>query len=204
MALKYLWKTWVSTDAQKLPERDEKMLVCDAIMGEVDYYIKESEQIQREKEQEERRRKTGVDYSWLVSTAPKTYEIPQLERLELEELCCQVKAIETSKILSLFRDTLLNEPKPYEIPRIMRACITQILQQRPKEESISEWVTRRTGSLVSVKIRPSHKVTPVADVEDPDADRRISGSTCSFNSNATEESFTLRTISSPELDDDIV
>ena len=43
-----------------------------------------------EKEKEEKRIKSGVDYSWLMAAKPKIYQIPQLERLQLEELCLKV------------------------------------------------------------------------------------------------------------------
>ena len=161
--LKSIWKSMVP-ETHKVPGRDEKTLVMDTLMSELEYHIKELEAMAREKEQNERRRATGVDYSWLISAPPKSYEIPQLERLELEELCYKVKPEETGKILSLFRDTLYNDPPPKDLPRILKSCISQIIEQRPKEETLTEWVTKRTLSLTRMRthtrISPSHFVDP--------------------------------------------
>ena len=57
--------------------------------------MQEAEAIIREREMEKRREKNGgVDYSWLVSDHPKPYEMAQLERLELEELCFKVSILD--------------------------------------------------------------------------------------------------------------
>lgn len=162
---KSLLKPWAGGDNQKPPERDAQVMVTDSLMIELEFHIKETEKISRDREQEIRRQQTGVDYSWLVTAPVKSYEIPQLKRLELEELCYQVKPEECGKVISLFRDSVLNEPSVKEMPRIMKACIQQILDQRPKEETLTEWVTKRTVSLTNIKLRPQTKITPT-EIED--------------------------------------
>lgn len=158
-SLKSLWKPW-SGDSSKPPEKDERTSIAESLLLELEYHMKESEQMAREKEQEQKRRQTGVDYSWLISSPAKPYEIPQLERLELEDLCYQVKPKECSKVITLFRDSLLNDPKVSEMPKIFKACIRQVMEQRPKEETLTEWVVKRTVSLSSLKLRPVSKITP--------------------------------------------
>ena len=91
--LRSLWRRggeWVTGEPGRLPERDEHMVVADSLMAELEFHVKELNRILHEREREERRTKTGVDYNWLIAAAPKAYEIPQLERLELEELCLKV------------------------------------------------------------------------------------------------------------------
>lgn len=158
--LKTALKSLMSQDQKTLPERDEKTMVADSLMSELEYNIKELEKLNYQRQQEENRRKTGVDYSWLITTTPKGFEIPQLERLELEELFYQIKPEECGKILTLFRDALLNEPRPCELPSLIKSCARQIVQQRPKEHSLTEWVTQRTMSLASLKGRHGAKVVP--------------------------------------------
>lgn len=164
-SLKSIWKPW-SGDTSRPPERDERMMVADSLLLELEFHMKEGEQIAKEKEQEERRQQTGVDYSWLISAPVKPYEIPQLERLEIEDLCYQVKPSESGKVVTLFRDSILNEPKVSEIPKIFKACIRQVIEQRPKEETLTEWVVKRTVSLSSLKLRPVSKITPFDEKED--------------------------------------
>lgn len=171
--LKSVWKSLVSHDQTKPPGRNEKSMVADSLMSELDYNIKELEKIFNQKELDKTRQKTGVDYSWLVTTTPKGYQIPQLERLELEELFYQVKPEECGKILTLFRDTLLNEPQPSQLPSLLKACVRQTIQQRPKDQSVTEWLTQRTMSIATLKGRHAAKVTPSTDERDPENNHDI-------------------------------
>ena len=123
----------------------------------------------------------GVDYSWLMETpARPSYEIPQMERLELEELCYQIEGVECTKVIALFRqalaarkaasdcaadtalETLSSSPssdsdqacssrtRPEDLPYLLRSCVRQVLDMRPAPESLSDWVARRTPSLASL------------------------------------------------------
>ena len=160
-------------------------MVMESLILELDCQCKELDKANRDREQEERRKQTMVDYSWLISSPKKNYEIPQLERLELEELCYHVKPSECGRIITAFRDCLLNEPKVYELPRLMKACIRQVLDQRPKEESLTEWVSKKTASLTNMKLRPQTKIVPfAADMEDVE-----SQSTTSTESESRTQSF---------------
>lgn len=78
-------------ELRRLPGRNEHDNVVDALLSELDMHIKELERYYREKELEERRLRTGADYSWLISYNSKSYEMPQMERLELESLCYKVR-----------------------------------------------------------------------------------------------------------------
>ena len=139
----------------------------ESLVLELESQCRDLEKMYRDRELEEKRKQTMVDYSWLISSPQKHYEVPQLERLELEELCYNVKPSECGKIISSFRDSLLNEPKVSDLPRIMKACVHQALDQRPKEETLTDWVSKKTASLTSMKLRPQSKVMPfAADMDD--------------------------------------
>ncbi|ESO82685.1 hypothetical protein LOTGIDRAFT_97918, partial [Lottia gigantea] len=130
-------------------------VVSDTLMSELEFHIKLLDNVNREEENEEECKSRGVDYSWLVTSNKKGYSIPQLERLELEELCCKVHCHECGKVINLFRDALIRKPLVQEVPAIMRACISQIMEQRPQEESLKQWLTRRTSSLSNLRLRSS-------------------------------------------------
>lgn len=114
----------------------------------------------------------GVDYTWLMESQPKSYEIPQMERLELEELCYKVSGSECTQVISLFRDAMLRSPPMEDLPYIMRSCVRKILDERPVPETLTEWVTRRTQSIANfsafsnLRLKPSGKVVPSVEVED--------------------------------------
>ncbi|PVD24339.1 hypothetical protein C0Q70_14820 [Pomacea canaliculata] len=142
-------------ELRRLPGRNEHDNVVDALLSELDMHIKELERYYREKELEERRLRTGADYSWLISYTPKSYEMPQMERLELESLCYKVTPEECGKIISQFRSAMTGEPAIGELGRIMRCCILQ-------------WMTRQAHSLTSFRLKPPTRVGPSAkniDVE---------------------------------------
>ncbi|KAK3579090.1 hypothetical protein CHS0354_029949 [Potamilus streckersoni] len=175
LPFKSLWRAW-SSENTRPPERDEHVVVIDSILLELEFHIKELEKVTREEEQEKRRKETGVDYSWLISVPPKTYEIPQLERLEIEELCYKIRSYECGKVISLFRDAILNEPQVQELPKILKACLRQVFESRPKEESLRDWVVRRTSSLSSLRLRPPSRVSPCtadSDIESQSDDAHI-------------------------------
>ncbi|XP_060079214.1 protein RD3-like [Ylistrum balloti] len=196
--LKSVWNK-LTADPNRPPERNQQSQVSDSLMNELDFQIKELEKLERENDQEKQRRETGVDYSWLISAPTKYYEIPQLERLELEGLCYQVKPEETGKVLNLFRDALFNEPKPSELSRIMRACIRQTLEQRPKEESLAAWVTKRSLSLGSLRIRPiSSKVSPSPGSGNVQVDPEMQATTTVPHSYRSNAFYGGRAVSLPE------
>lgn len=100
-----------------------------------------------------------------MTTISKSYEMPQVERLELEDLCGKVRPSESGTIITHFRELLSREPPVQEVPRILRSVILTTLQGRPKEETVSEWVTKRTKSLTSLKPH-STKIMPLGGDDD--------------------------------------
>lgn len=82
---------WLRGENFHVPERNSDMDLVDSLLGELDFQIKKLEWIRREQEAEERRLQTGADYSWLVTHWPKSYELPAMQRLELEQLCHKVR-----------------------------------------------------------------------------------------------------------------
>ena len=149
-------KSWSSDGVP--PEKPEHMVVSESLLMELDFQIQEAEEAMRERTQQDRIKETGVDYSWLVTKAPKSYEIPELERLELEELCMKVKAVECGKVINNFRTALSREPKIQDISKIFKAVIIQLLDVRPKEDTMSEWMIKGLGKLRKPSIA---KVMPV-------------------------------------------
>lgn len=170
MTLRNLWRRSMgSGEVYKPPEKDEHMVACDTLMSELDFHIRELDNFRQEQEQEERRLKTGVDYSWLIESHPKTYEIPPMERLELEELCYKVTGSECSRIISHFRDAVSQNARVEDLPYIMRSCVRKVLDERPLQESLAEWVSRRTQSIANfsvLRLKSSSKVMPSCEAED--------------------------------------
>ncbi|XP_038069515.1 protein RD3-like [Patiria miniata] len=143
----------------KLSEKNEASVVRDCLMAELEYQMRERQHAKWQ-EEEDRKKKQGVaDYSWLVSTPPKYFTPPQLQVLQLEELCGDVRSTETGRIINRFRDVLAREPQVEEIPLLLNAVMHQVIQERPQEETLSEWVAKRTSSLT--RLRNNVRVSPL-------------------------------------------
>ncbi|CAD5119252.1 unnamed protein product [Dimorphilus gyrociliatus] len=141
-------------------EKPQSTIIMESLFMELEFHIRELEEQEREQEKQERRKKTGVDYSWLVTSTPKRYEISHIDRMELEEFGRQVQPVECSKVIALFRDAIAAERDYTKLAGLLKTCIKQVLEGRPKEETMSEWMHK---SLVNLKkIAPSAKVTPIS------------------------------------------
>ncbi|GAB1606801.1 protein RD3-like [Argonauta hians] len=146
-------------------DKDWQCVVAESLMFELDMQVRNLEQHYWELEQEERRAQTGVDYSWLISNDNRCFQIAHSERMQLHNLSQLVKPEECSAIIKSFRTCLLQEPPLSEVAALFKQCITQTLEERPKEETFTEWVSTRTASMISSMklLRPSHQVSPISD-----------------------------------------
>lgn len=85
------WFGWGGSEPQyRSSRREPSEVVTDTLMLELSWQLKEAERLQRERDSEYRRLKTGVDYSWLMSTPRSSFDISAGERHALEELCAKV------------------------------------------------------------------------------------------------------------------
>ncbi|ETE73092.1 Protein RD3, partial [Ophiophagus hannah] len=83
------WFGW-NEPSSRISQRSPMEMVTETLMMELDWQIKEAEKQQREKENEYRKIKTGVDYGWLVSYPKHGYDISPGERLQLEDICSKI------------------------------------------------------------------------------------------------------------------
>lgn len=84
------WFKW-NEPASRISQRSPAEIVMETLMMEFGWQIKEAEKQQRERENEFRKIKTGVDYGWLVSCPKHNYDISPGERLQLEDLCSKIQ-----------------------------------------------------------------------------------------------------------------
>ena len=150
------------------PSKSDSDIVCEALMLELECQIKDVERINRELDKERKRRANVADYSWLISTPPKSFEIPQLERLALEDLASKVRPEDSGNIISEFRKVIEGLPRElHEIPHVMRCIIEKHLIERPSrsEDTSLRWLTKSMSQLRTLKHHASSKVYPVSNIE---------------------------------------
>lgn len=152
------------------PAKAQSDVVCEALMMELECQIKDVERINREVEQEKKRMANIADYTWLISAPQKSFEIPQMERLALEELASKVRPAEDSgNVISEFRNIVEGIPRDVkELPQVMRCIIEKHLLERPtkSEDSTFRWLTRSMSQLRTVTNHASgSRVHPLTDLE---------------------------------------
>ena len=94
--------------------------------------------------------------SWLVSEKRRLYDLTDVERLELEQLCYQVAPESYSRIMREFRSALLREPSAADLPHIMRAIVCRVIDEQHSTtdaagsvSSLSRWLSQSLTSLRS-------------------------------------------------------
>lgn len=155
-----MWYNW-SKQPREPSLASKSSAVTESLLTEMDYHIRIAEQRLREKEEEDRKSRRGADYSWLVGTNIQHYTVPELQRMDLEDLCAQIKPSECSNVISIFRDALLNEPSPVQIPDILRAVLNQVLSTRAQsteQAGMASWMMKSLTRLTA-----HHKIRPLTE-----------------------------------------
>ncbi|MEQ2269647.1 hypothetical protein XENORESO_007448 [Xenotaenia resolanae] len=161
--------SWFSLNEpyQRSPRRDPADVVTDTLMMELSWQQKEAERLQRERENEYRRLKTGVDYSWLASTPRSSFNISTGERLGLEDLCSKVPPSCCGLVILKFRDVIqTNEPEVHEVSGHFRSVLLETLDQLKEEQEAQrlarQWNNKRAMSMnfrSRIKINPFGSTT---------------------------------------------
>lgn len=158
------WFSW-NEPYYRTPRRDPADVVTDTLMLELSWQLKESEKQQREKENEYRRMKTGVDYSWLASTPRSTYNISTGERLGLEDLCAKVPPSCCGLVILKFREAMqANEPEVHEVSGLFRSVLMEALDHLKEEQEAErlarQWNNKRAMSVSLMNFRSRIKINP--------------------------------------------
>ncbi|XP_034018636.1 protein RD3-like [Thalassophryne amazonica] len=158
------WFSWNEPYSRR-PRRDPADVVTDTLMLEFSWQLKDAERQQRERENEYRRLKTGVDYSWLASTPRSSFNISTGERLGLEELCSKVPPSCCGLVLLKFREVMqANEPDVQEVSCLFRSVLLEALYHMKEEQEAQrlarQWNNKRAMSLSLMNFRSRIKINP--------------------------------------------
>ncbi|XP_070590586.1 protein RD3 isoform X2 [Erythrolamprus reginae] len=158
------WFGW-NEPSSRISQRSPMEMVTETLMMELDWQIKEAEKQQREKENEYRKLKTGVDYGWLVSYQKHGYDISPGERLQLEDICSKIHPSYCGPIIIRFRQLIAEyEPEPGEIPRLFRSVLHDATEKIKEEEEAKklarQWNTKNKTSLSLTTFRSRIRISP--------------------------------------------
>ncbi|XP_069090037.1 protein RD3 [Pleurodeles waltl] len=158
------WFRW--NDSQcRISQRSPVDMVMETLMVELNWQIKQTEKQQRERENEYRKIKTGVDYSWLVSYPKHSYEINPGDRLQLEDLCAKIHPSYCGPVILRFRHLITEyDPEVQEVAPLFRSVLQEAFDKMKEEEEskklTSQWNTRRTLSLSLTTFKSRSRIYP--------------------------------------------
>ncbi|CAK7315808.1 protein RD3-like [Vulpes vulpes] len=124
------WPKYHSYNPTHYPGSD---VVTKTLLRELKWHLKERERLIQEIENEQKVKKTGVDYNWLKNYQNPHTTIPATEQRQLEVLCSQIQPCQTGTILSRFREVLAeNDVLPWEIVYIFKQVLKDFLNSTDK------------------------------------------------------------------------
>lgn len=154
------WFSW-NEPYQRSPRRDPADVVTDTLMLELRWQLKEAERLQKERENEYRRMKTGVDYSWLASTPRSSFNISTGEKLVLEDLCSKVPPSCCGLVILKFRDVIqANEPEVHEVSGHFRSVLLEALDQLKEEQEAQRLARQWNKRAMSMNFRSKIRINP--------------------------------------------
>ncbi|XP_017535014.1 protein RD3-like [Manis javanica] len=122
------WMKWSKHGSYKPTQYPGSDVVTNTLLRELRWHLKERERLTQEIENEQKAKKTGVDYNWLRNYQNPHMTIPATEQRQLEILCSQVQPYQTGTILSRFREVLAeNDVLPWEIVYIFKQVLRDFL-----------------------------------------------------------------------------
>ncbi|KAL8185357.1 UNVERIFIED_CONTAM: Protein rd3 [Gekko kuhli] len=148
-----------------MSQRSPTEMVIETLMMELGWQIKEAEKQQRDRENEYRKIKTGVDYSWLISYQKHNYDISPGERLQLEDLCSKIHPSYCGPVVIRFRQLIAEyEPEAPEVSRLFRSALHDVLEKMKEEEEAKklarQWNTKHKTSLSLTTFKTRSRISP--------------------------------------------
>ncbi|KAM9646103.1 protein RD3-like [Trichechus inunguis] len=127
------WLKRPKNDSYKPTHCPGSDVVTKTLLRELKWHLKERERLIQEIENEQKVKKTGVDYNWLRNYQNPHTTIPATEQKQLEVLCSQVQPCHAGTILSRFREVLAeNDVLPWEIVYIFKQVLKDFLSNTDK------------------------------------------------------------------------
>ncbi|KAM9003670.1 protein RD3 [Sarcophilus harrisii] len=160
------WFRWSDTSPRLTPRSPAEMVI-ETLMMELDWQTKEAEKQHRERENEYRKIRTGVDYSWLATPPRNAYDLSPGERLQLEDTCTKIHPSYCGPMILRFRQLIAEyEPEVHEVSQLFRSVLQEVLEKMKEEEDVrkltKQWNMRSRGSLSLTTFRTRSRISPFA------------------------------------------
>lgn len=164
------WFRW-NEPPNRISQRNPTEMVVETLMMELSWQIKHAEKQQRERENEYRKMKTGVDYGWLVSYPKQSYDISPGERLQLEDMCTKIHPSYCGPVILRFRQVVAEyEPEAQEVSQLFRSVLQEAAEKIKEEEEAKklarQWNTKNRTSLSLTTFKSRSRISPfISDIK---------------------------------------
>ncbi|XP_055495763.1 protein RD3 [Leucoraja erinacea] len=158
------WFKW-NEPYHRFAQRNPTEMVVETLMMELDWQLKQAEKMQREREDEYRRIKTGVDYSWLVSHPQHSSGMTPGERLDLEEACSKIHPSYCGPTVLRFRQMMVeDEPEVHEVVQLFQSVLQETMGRMKEDQETRkltrQWSKKRTVSHTMMTFKSRVRIYP--------------------------------------------
>eukprot|EP00794_Sanderia_malayensis_P006365 gene6365-7097_t len=150
--LEYIWNLMRTSPTKRPYELRGSELVSETLFEELNTKIKEVENNQRMRDSQSKRDSGIPDYSWLISDSEKSYKIPTLLRIELEDLTNQIDPDDTSHVINCFRKSVTVETPIEDIAGCFKAVLKRHIAVRKFKDTTKDKDKFRKGRDVDQPI----------------------------------------------------
>lgn len=134
LSFKSMFSNSTTSHASKRPSSNlqPRKMVSEALLEELEFQTREKEEYVREVQKKKNEILGRPDYTWLMDI-PKSYRLPQIVRLEIEEISRLVDLNDVSSIISDFRTAITKDIPVDKIASYMKFTINHYLQNKKKQ-----------------------------------------------------------------------
>lgn len=128
-----------------------KKAIAETLLQELEFEIRECENHARQLEKKRNSESGRPDYTWLMDT-PKSYRLPPMVRLELEEMARHLEPTDVSTIIKEFRDAIDYDVAPDKIANYLKFIVSHHIYEERKDRNCAEYTRLQLVPTTSAAI----------------------------------------------------
>uniref|UniRef100_A0A7M5XBM2 Uncharacterized protein n=1 Tax=Clytia hemisphaerica TaxID=252671 RepID=A0A7M5XBM2_9CNID len=115
-----------------------KKIISETLLQELEFQITENENYAKDLEKQKNSSSGRPDYTWLMDK-PKTYRLPPLTRLELEEMSKYLHVDDVSLIIQEFRDAIDYDVAVDKLANYLKFIMNHHIHEKRKTKNSDEY-----------------------------------------------------------------
>eukprot|EP00111_Clytia_hemisphaerica_P021304 TCONS_00062720-protein len=129
-----------------------KKIISETLLQELEFQITENENYAKDLEKQKNNASGRPDYTWLMDK-PKTYRLPPLTRLELEEMSKYLHVDDVSLIIQEFRDAIDYDVAVDKLANYLKFIMNHHIHEKRKTKNSDEYQRLQLTTTNSAPVR---------------------------------------------------